>query len=70
MTSTNNTTIRRAVLQTVRDHDEPVVRADLPALLSDNPNSDAVEPVVDQLLAEGELYRIELKNGKEVLKKP
>ena len=70
MTATDNTTIRRAVLQTVRDHDEPVVRADLPALLSDHAHVDSVEPVVEQLIEDGELYRIELKNGKEVLKKP
>ena len=69
MTTTDNTTIRRAVLQTVRDHDEPLVRSDLPALVSDHPNSEAVKPVVDQLIKDGVLYPIELKNGQEVLKK-
>jgi len=69
MTERRHATIRRAVLETIRYHDGPVIREDLPRLVSDQPESATIDPVVDELIREGEIYPIQLKNDTEVLKK-
>jgi hypothetical protein len=61
-TDPDRTEIRTAILTTLAETDELVTRDDLPAVLSDDPDPDSIEPVVDQLIRDGEIYAVELKN--------